>query len=591
MRVNNRLQKNQFFSTISIISIIFMTFSCSHLKTVSENIPQDEHLKKSNIYLKDNSIEASNKINQNTNIEAIDVDVEAEEEKIIITEDLQNNDTLVDQEIPDDLGEPTEVAEAIEEIKTQEKEAISMADSTFPLIRNEFVDQWISYFTNGRGRKHFKRYLERKERFKPFILKTLNEYKLPHELLYLAMIESGFNEIATSWVGAKGVWQFMPATGRRYGLKVGYWIDERRDFFKATKAACEYLNDLHNIFGSWYLAAAGYNAGEGKILRAIRKHGTRNFWEIRRQRRAIRKETKNYVPKLIAAALISQNPEEYGFTDLNPLKPYRYENIDVPAGVSLKEISHLTGSNLKELKKMNSELRVGITPPGKKKYTLRIEPEHHEILAAKAHTLKSKSNGSIIYHRIRRGETLYGLARNYRSHVRAIMEMNSLKSSRRIYPGKKLAIPINLSKKARRYQASKKKRHKGPIKKGNRYLVQRGDSLWSIAVKNNVSLTQLKRLNRIRSKRGLQAGKWITLPGQKFKQRSISKAPSSKKASKESPFQAKSLTRYKVRRGDTLWSIALKHKTSIKKLKTLNALSRARSLKAGMVLKVAKNSL
>ena len=181
----------------------------------------------------------------------------------------------------------------------------------YPVVINTQVEKWVDYFL-GRGRKHFERYLERSELFIPYIQPLLRQQGLPEDLVYLAMIESGFNNHARSHAKAVGPWQFISATGKRYGLAVNWWVDERRDTRKSTLAAAEYLKDLYTMFQSWELAAAAYNAGESKIARAIQRFGTKDFWALTRQR-YLRSETRNYVPKIMAAAIVAKNRTQFGF--------------------------------------------------------------------------------------------------------------------------------------------------------------------------------------------------------------------------------------------------------------------------------------
>jgi hypothetical protein len=183
----------------------------------------------------------------------------------------------------------------------------------YPIAINSRVEYWIDYFC-GRGRPYFQKYLERSEFFIPYIVPILKQNGVPEDLVYLAMIESGFNNLARSHARAVGPWQFISATGKRYGLMVNWWIDERRDIGKSTQAAVEYLKDLHNIFKSWELAAAAYNAGEAKIARAVRRFGTKDFWLISKHR-FLRPETRDYVPKIMAAAIISKNRVQFGFPE------------------------------------------------------------------------------------------------------------------------------------------------------------------------------------------------------------------------------------------------------------------------------------
>jgi len=181
----------------------------------------------------------------------------------------------------------------------------------FPITVNTGVEKWIDYFT-CKGRKHMVKYLERSEHFIPFIRPLLRQYGLPEDLVYLAMIESGFNNHARSFAKAVGPWQFIPATGKRYGLSVNWWVDERRDTRKSTLSAAQYLKDLYGMFNSWELAAASYNAGEAKLARAVRRYGTADFWALTRHR-FLRPETRDYVPKIIAAALVAKNRTQFGF--------------------------------------------------------------------------------------------------------------------------------------------------------------------------------------------------------------------------------------------------------------------------------------
>ncbi len=203
------------------------------------------------------------------------------------------------------------------QLQNLEYRGMKVQNTTFdlPVEMNKSVEKWIDYFT-GKGRKHFQRYLERSEYFLPFLKPILKNAKAPEDLVYLAMIESGFNNNARSGARAVGAWQFISATGRRYGLDVNWWIDERRDVEKSTIAAIQYLKELNSMFGSWHLAAAAYNAGEAKIQRAIAKYKTNDFWELcDKKRKYLKPETKNYVPKLFAAAIVSKNRKQFGFEE------------------------------------------------------------------------------------------------------------------------------------------------------------------------------------------------------------------------------------------------------------------------------------
>ena len=236
----------------------------------------------------------------------------------------------------------------------------------FPVVVNRQVEMYLDLF-QGKQRKYFGRWLARSGLYSDIILSELENAGIPKDLLYLAMIESGFNQRAYSKSKAVGLWQFMSGTGRDYGLSVSRYVDERRDAEKSTKAAVAYLKDLYQEFGDWYLAVAAYNGGPGTMRRAIKKSKSRDFWKIA-QNRYIRMETKRYVPKLIAAIMIAKQPEKYGFTNIEYAEPMTWETLEVGPGLSMAAVAMLTNSNQKEIKLLNQELRTSRTPLNKERY-------------------------------------------------------------------------------------------------------------------------------------------------------------------------------------------------------------------------------
>jgi membrane-bound lytic murein transglycosylase D len=239
--------------------------------------------------------------------------------------------------------------------------AATSAQPTFRIQQNDHVQHFLAQYQTGYRREVVERWLARSGRYLPMVLDVFRQKGLPEELVFTAMIESGFNPVAVSRAGAKGLWQFMAPTARRYGLRVDQWLDERLDPEKSTVAAANYLKDLYAIFGSWELSQAAYNAGEMKILRAIEGTGTRDFWSLTRSR-LLRDETKNFVPAIHAMTIIGQEPEQYGFT-VKPDEPLSYEQITVPRGTSLKHVAGLSGIPLDDLVRLNPELRLKQTPP------------------------------------------------------------------------------------------------------------------------------------------------------------------------------------------------------------------------------------
>jgi len=237
-----------------------------------------------------------------------------------------------------------------------------------PVVLNESVDRHIRCLT-GPKRDTFATWLVRARKYEPTIRDILRKNGLPEDLVYLAMIESGFNMKACSRVRAMGPWQFMDETGREYGLRVDYWVDERYDLEKSTVAAASYLKKLFDQFGCWYLVAASYNGGENKVKRAIEDHRTRDFWRLR-EYNALPRETQEYVPQLIAAALIAKEPRRYGFGDIHPSPVYRLTKVSVPGGLPLKDIAHASSIDLADLRALNPELLQWITPPDRKSYQI-----------------------------------------------------------------------------------------------------------------------------------------------------------------------------------------------------------------------------
>ncbi|MEW6387771.1 MAG: lytic transglycosylase domain-containing protein [Thermodesulfobacteriota bacterium] len=239
-----------------------------------------------------------------------------------------------------------------------------------PLVLNGPVRSYLRVFTTSQ-KAIFETYLSRSGRYLPMIRRVFREQGLPQDLVYLALVESGFSPRARSHAGAVGLWQFIEGTGRRYGLKVDQWVDERRDPEKATRAAAHYLKDLHRQFGCWYLAAAGYNAGEKRVQGVVDRYATRDFW-VMAQKKLLPQETCNYVPQLIAASLIAKNPRKYGFTQISYLRPWSYEPVKVAQGTDLRRFAESLGISCKDLMELNPELNQAQAPGDRQEYPLKI---------------------------------------------------------------------------------------------------------------------------------------------------------------------------------------------------------------------------
>ncbi len=244
------------------------------------------------------------------------------------------------------------------------------AQAQIPVVLNQPVKNYLKYFS-GSGKANFQASLARSGRYLPMMRRILKKHGLPPELVYLALIESGFNPWARSPAEAVGPWQFIAGTARRYGLKVNGQVDERRDPEKSTRAAARYLKDLYRQFGCWYLAAAGYNAGEKRVEGAMRRSASQDFWTLARQRR-LPKETCNYVPQFIAAALIARAPQRYGFPKITYKRPLAYETVKCPGGTDVRRFAKALQISQKELRELNPELNQWVTPTDQRAYLLKV---------------------------------------------------------------------------------------------------------------------------------------------------------------------------------------------------------------------------
>jgi membrane-bound lytic murein transglycosylase D len=309
-----------------------------------------------------------------------------------------------------------------------------------PIVINSKVEQFIQYF-QSKGRKVFTQWLARSEKYIPFMKNLLRENGLPEDLVYMALIESGFNPYAYSRSKAAGPWQFISRTGQRYGLNSNWWIDERRDPEKSTIAAAKYLKDLYDTFECWYLAAAGYNAGEGKIARAMKRYRTEDFWELTKYR-YLKRETKDYVPQMIAAALIAKDPEKYGFVDIEYQEPLRYDKVKVPEVTDLRLIAQACEVTLDEIKSLNPELSRWCTPPNFPDYEIKIPFGKKELFLRNFESLYPGERFQFKTYQVKKGDTLSKIAKLYQVSLEPILEINRLNKKSRLSIGMNLLIPL-----------------------------------------------------------------------------------------------------------------------------------------------------
>lgn len=374
-----------------------------------------------------------------------------------------------------------------------------------PITMNDDVERWLDYF-RGDGRENFTIYLQRAGRYEPMMRAILRDAGLPEDLVYMSLIESGFSPRAYSRARAVGLWQFIASTGRLYDLQISYWVDERRDPILATKAAAAHLTDLYAEFGSWYLAAAAYNGGPNRVRRSIQRSGSDDFWTLSR-RRFLRRETRNYVPKLIAAALIAKQPEHYGFFDIETADPMAYDVVQVPDATSLDVIADAAGVPVAQVMELNPQILRGVTPPGQR-YSLRVPPGTGHDFATRYAQVAPTERVTWVQHVVRRGDTLGEIAGLYGVSVSAIRAANPGVRARELRIGQRLIIPragrlpryastitaVRLSMPAR----VEPRAPDGPY---ITYRVQTGDSLWAIAKRYDVTARDLMLWNGLTTSR------------------------------------------------------------------------------------------
>jgi membrane-bound lytic murein transglycosylase D len=372
-----------------------------------------------------------------------------------------------------------------------------------PVILNDSVENHLEYFKT-RGRDVFQKWLDRSARYIPMMQQIFRDKNLPEDLVYVAMIESGFNPYAVSWARAVGPWQFMPHTGKLYGLKIDWWVDERKDPIKSTHAAAEHLKDLHNLFGSWPLAMASYNAGAGKVQRAVLRTRSEDFWDLKASR-YIRRETKNYVPKYMAATIIAKNPEAYGFT-IPSVDPYAYDEVVLSESTDLRLAARCAGTTYEAVKELNPELKRWVTPPDAERYVLRIPKGTRETFQANLAAVTPDQKVRWERHLVTKGDTLTEIAKQYDTTPEAIRDVNGLKKSR-ITPGNHLLIPVVSSGTSPDMTAL------GPADLGKKqqilYRVRRGDNLSKIARKHSVTVADIREWNN--GIKNIRAGQKIRL--------------------------------------------------------------------------------
>ena len=383
------------------------------------------------------------------------------------------------------------------------------------------VQYYLDFF-QGRGRERMGIWLTRMPRYEAMIRERLREEGLPGDLVYLALIESGFSNSATSRARAVGMWQFMKGTAKGYGLRVDSWVDERRDPYKATTAAARHLRDLNNRFGSLYLAAAAYNAGAGKVSRGLGRlpdedeadsaNADAMFFRLY-DTKFLRRETKDYVPKLIAAALIAKEPARYGF-ELAAGEPAVYDSIVVPTMTGLDVIARLADTTVAAIRELNPQYLRLATPPGVSS-VVRVPSGRGPTTVAAYEELPASRRVTFVEHTVARGETFSGIAKRYHVSASLLAQANPRLHARRLRPGQRVIVPTGgaiSGSVARRMSDPVEPAASSPSRVSRVHRVRRGETLTGLAKRFGVSVQALRKANGLSSD-ALRAGATLKIPG------------------------------------------------------------------------------
>ncbi|MBI1950324.1 MAG: LysM peptidoglycan-binding domain-containing protein [Acidobacteria bacterium] len=460
--------------------------------------------------------------------------------------------------------------EEAEKERQKIQQVVGRISYDIPVTLNPRVLAYIEAFQT-RLRGEFEAGLKRSGAYLPMIRKIFREAGLPEDLAYMAHQESAFKVNAYSRARAKGMWQFMSFTGRKYGLKIDLWVDERGDFEKATRAAAAYLKDLHARYGDWHLAMAAYNAGEGKIDRALARARARDYWALLRTQ-YIRTETKWYVPAILASILIDKSPEDYGFfVDTDP--ELEWDTVAVDQATDLLVIAEAAGTSLEAIRALNPELRGLVTPPNASTYSLRVpDGSKHDVLA-KLETLPDDQRVSWTLHEVRPGETFSHIARRHGIPVRALLDANPRYIGKRLRRGVVLNIPLS---KGTPQVALARASENPTYDQGERIVhrVRRGETLQAISARYRTTIPNLKRWNSLNGS--------LIRPGQRLVAYYGEKGSGPRELDANAAVSVSGgRLQYKVQAGDTLASIAVKFGVSTDDLCRWNNLDPEAVLRVG----------
>ncbi len=498
---------------------------------------------------------------------------------------LQQGDGFTEQKPePAPIDEANEVTFPVDaSIKAKAEVELKGTKSDLPLVMNDEVARYISYFSS-RGRGVLEHALVRSGRYRDMIEEAFKKEGVPQDLIYLAEAESGFHPLALSRVGARGMWQFMASRASGYGLQRNWWVDDRQDPEKSTHAAARHLKDLYNQFGDWYLAMAAYNSGPGTVQKAVERTGYADFWELYR-RNVLPKETKNYVPIIVAVTIMAKNPAQYGLDHLNPDPPLQADKVTINYPVDLRLVAECVDTSVATLQELNPSL-LRMTTPKDGSFELKLPAgtadKYQQTIAAIPLDMRVWWR----YHKVTAGETLADVARQYHTTQSAIAEVNNIRDGDPMADSK-LIIPVTPGRRAEGGSTG------AYAKKATSYRVRKGDTVLSVADDFGVPAEKIRKWNGLRGN-ALRAGRTLRIykpvAGGEEPERAVAtaksrtgKSSSKTKSGKSLPASKKSVVRHTVRRGETLYSIANHYNTTVAALRRDNKVAH---LKPGDVLLV-----
>ncbi len=515
-----------------------------------------------------------------------------------VLRDLADLDSMfsIQPQSHEHLRETDSLALAVQEWPASSQTHIRFSadgDTLFPAMENDRIDFWIRYFT-GPGRERFERTLYRMQLYRPVVERILEELQLPHELICVALIESGFHLKAKSSARSVGPWQFISGTARIYGLRVDWWYDERRDIIASTYAAGNYLKDLYGIWNDWPLALAAYNCGEYRVIRAVASQRTNDFWKLK-----LPKQTERYVPKFLATLYILRAPAQYGFA-IPDVEPIKFDQVTVKDATDIKLIAEAAGSTVDVLRELNPSLLQWATPP-KMEIQVKVPVGSGDSCAVALANLPPEERITWRKHRVRSGETLSSISQQYGTTVTALKRLNGITNAHRIATGRYLIVPMHGGGDAElagtstpQYTNTRRNLDKAALEqyaqrfappanhKRVTYRVKDGDTLGEIAERFRTSAGRLREWNNLQSRSHIHPGQNLVV----YVPETFDVAQVSPEATDVFDSRQYSEETYTVRQGDSMYSISRQFNVKMVDLLSWNNRSLSSKIYPGQTIEI-----